>query len=230
MKGTGASLTTLEDFIVGRLSDDQQQAFEDRLLREPALVGELEQSLRLREGLRALRQQGYFAEGTPRRSNSRLWAPVLAAAAVAGLALFLSLSRLAGPSPILLASPGSVAAGVGSSITAHFRFVAARGSSVPSLDLPAAGLIEIDVAPGTDETGHRYRMVLVHQQEGGSAKTVSRLEGLAMGADGYVHGYADASRLAPGRYIIRLEADTDTAGTAEVFPFNLRAGLTESSR
>jgi anti-sigma-K factor RskA len=29
---------TMQDFIVGRLSDDEQRAFEDRLLRESALA------------------------------------------------------------------------------------------------------------------------------------------------------------------------------------------------
>ena len=60
----GSDFTTMQEFIVGRLSDDEHRAFEERLVREPALVRELEQSLQIREGFQQLRAQGYFASGT----------------------------------------------------------------------------------------------------------------------------------------------------------------------
>jgi len=165
-----------------------------------------------------------------RRASPRAWVPALAAAAVAGLALFLWLSRITGPSPILLASLASrTAADVRPLVAAHFTFVAMRGSSIPDLDLPPAGLIEFRVAPSTRETIHRYRLTLVRREEGSTAQPVAHLTGLAPDTDGYVHCYADASRLTPSSYVLRLQADTNTPGVAEVFPFNLRARGTASS-
>jgi hypothetical protein len=226
----GRDFTTVQDFIVGRLPDDERRAFEDRLVRDPALVRELEQSLRMREGLQQLRTRGYIGKPAARGGRFRLWVPVLAAAAGAGLALFLWLSRVTGPSPILTpALESRAAADVTPLVTAHFTFISVRGAA-PDLDLPSAGLIEIRAAPSMRETVHRYRVTLVRQQDGGLAEPVAALAGLALSADGYVHCYADASRLTQGSYILRTEPDTDTPGAAEVFPFNLRAGVTGSSR
>jgi hypothetical protein len=212
------------------LSDEERRAFEDRLVQEPELVAELEQSLRMRAGLEQLRTEGYFRK-TASRGSFRIWIPALVAAAGAGLALFLWLSRVAGPSPILVASLESrTAAGATSSVAAHFTFVSVRGGSAPDLDLPSAGLIEIRAAPNTRETVNRYRATLVSQNEGAVAGPVAALAGLALATDGYVHCYADASRLAPGSYVLRIQPDTNTSGVAEEFPFNLRARGNVSSR
>lgn len=216
---------TMQDFIVGRLSEDERRAFENRLVEDPALARELEQSLRMREGLQRLRTQGYL-QNTARRSGSfRVWVPSLVAAAGAGLALFLWLSRVTGPSPILMAARTGAP-----SVAAHFTFVAVRGGSAPELELPSAGLIEIRAAPSTSETFHGYRVSLVRQVEGASAESVATLAGLAVGTDGFVHFYADASRLALGEYLLRIQPDTDAPGGADVFPFNLRSHGTGASR
>ncbi len=221
---------TMQDFIVGRVSDDERRAFEDRLARDPELARELEQSLRLRDGLQRLRTQGYLGEAAPRGRSFRIWVPGLLAAAGAGLALFLWLSRVTGPSPVLMASLESRTADSAPLVAAHFTFVSMRGGSTADLDLPSSGLIEIRAAPSTRETVHRYRVTLVRQQEAGVAQPVAALAGLALSADGYVHCYAEAARLVGGSYVLRIESDTDTPGTAEMFPFNLRAGVTGSSR
>jgi hypothetical protein len=220
----------MHDFISGRLSDDECRAFEDRLVREPRLVRELEQSLRMREGLQQLRTQGYFEKAASRGRRFPTWVPALVAATGAGLALFLSLPRVTGPSPILLASRESRAATDDTSlVTAHFTFISVRGGSAPDLDLPSAGLIEIRATPSTNETVHRYRVSLVRDEEGALAEPVAALADLAVGTDGYVHFYADASRLAGGSYVFRIEPDANTPGMAEIFPFNLHAHVSGSS-
>jgi hypothetical protein len=219
----GRDFERMRDYIVGRLSDDEHRALEDRLVRDPGLVREFEQSLRLSEGLHQLRAQGYFDKAASRSRGSRIWLPILAAAAIAGLALFLWLRPGTGPSPVLTASLESRTAAVAPPVTAHFTFVAVRESSTPDLDLPSSGVIEFRAAPATHMAASRYRMTLVQQDEGGSSNTVGAVAGLALSADGYVHGYADASRLGPGSYLLRIEIDAETPATAQVFPFNLRA-------
>jgi hypothetical protein len=225
----GRELTTMQDFIVGRLSDAEHKAFQDRLVRDPALVRELEQSLRMREGLQHLRRQGYFRKGSSRGWSFRIWVPALAAAGCAGLALFLWLSHVTTSTSILTVSPASLAAGnLTHGTVARFTFVSMRGNSRPSLDLPSAGLIEIRAQPSMHETLHRYRVTLVRQKEGSSAEPVAALAGLALSADGYLHCYADASRLTQGSYLLRVQPDT--GGMEEVFPFNLHAAVSGSSR
>jgi hypothetical protein len=215
---------TMQDFIVGRLSDAEREAFEDRLVRDPALASELEQSLRMREGLQQLRTQGYFRNAATRSRSYRVWIPALMAAGCAGLALFLWLSHVTAPSPVLMASLESP------TVTAHFTFLAVRGGSTPDLDLPPTGGIEFRVAPSTRESYPRYRVTLVRQEEGRTAEPVSTLAGVALSADGYVHCYAEASRLVPGSYALGIEPETNTPGMAEIFPFNLRTAVTGPSR
>jgi hypothetical protein len=219
----GRDSERMQDYLVGRLSDDEHRAFEDRLVRDPGLVHEFEQSLRLSEGLHQLRAQGHFDKAPSRARGSRIWLPILAAAAITGLALFLWLQPRNRPSPVLTASLESRTAGVAPLVAAHFTFVAVRASSTPDLELPSGGVIEFRAAPATHLTASRYRMTLVQQDEAGSLKPVGAAAGLALSADGYVHGYADAARLGPGRYVLRIEPEAETPATAETFPFNLRA-------
>ena len=89
-------------------------------------------------GLQQLRTQGYFQKLLTAAGSFRIWVPALVAAAGAGLALFLWLSRVTGPSPILFASLDSrTAARATSSVAAHFTFVSVRGGSAPtSICLP----------------------------------------------------------------------------------------------
>ena len=217
----------MRDYIVGRLSDDERQAFEDRLVREPALVRELEESLQIREGLRQLRAQGYFARAASRSLRFLPWLPALAAAAVAGIALFLWAHRQGTASPVLLASPESRSvSGVGSSVSAPFTFVSVRGAASPDLDLPRAGLIEFRAAPVTSRTDFSYRLMLLRRDSAGTAQPVGTLAPIALSSDGYVHCFADASRLSAGSYLLRIEPQSSepastTSDVAE-FEFNLR--------
>jgi hypothetical protein len=226
-----SDFATIQSFIVGRLSDNERQVFEERLVRDTALVRELEHSLRMREGLQRLRTHGYFKGAAPRGARFRAWIPALVAAASAGLVLFLWLSRTVGPAPILVASLESLGSvDITRPVAAHFTFVSMRGASVPDLDLPDAGLIEMRVAPATLPTAPYYRVSLIRQQEGAVEKPVAAVAALAIGADGYVHCYADASRLAAGSYVLRMQRDSNAADVPQIFPFNLRPRAIGPSR
>jgi hypothetical protein len=219
----------MQDYIVGRLSDDESHAFEDRLVNDPGLVRELEESLRLREGLQRLREQGYFGKAASRGVSFRIWLPALLAAALAGVALFLGVyrgtwaHRSTGPSPVLMASLESRIAGVEPLIAAHFTFVSVRGSSTPDLDLPSAGLIEFRAAPASRGGVPRYRVTLLRRNQGNALEPLGTAPGVALSTDGYVHGYADATRLEGGSYVLRIEPEAAVPGPADSFPFNLRA-------
>jgi hypothetical protein len=219
----------MQDYIVGRLSDHESHAFEDRLLNDPGLVRELDESLRLREWLQRLREQGHLRKVASRATSFRIWLPALVAAAVAGVALFLGVyrgswvHRSTSPSPVLMASLASRIAGVGPLIAAHFTFVSVRGSSTPDLDLPSTGLIEFRAAPVSRIGVPRYRVTLSRRNPGNALEPLGTVAGVALSTDGYVHGFADAARLEPGSYVLRIESDAGVPGSVNIFPFNLRA-------
>jgi hypothetical protein len=218
----------MRDYIAGRLSDDESLAFEDRLLTDPDLARELEQSLRLREGLHRLREQGHLRRAPSRPIGSRFWLPALVAAAAAGVVLFLGLYRGAwmhratAPPAVLMESLESRSAGMGQLIAAHFTFVPVRGSSTPDLDLPSAGLIEFRLAPASRTAGPRYRVTLLRRNRANAMEPLGTLAGATLSADGYVHAQADAARLEPGSYALRIEPDAAVPGLTATFPFNLR--------
>lgn len=227
MISTGRDYQRMQDYIVGRLSQDESRVFEDQLLKDPTLVRELDESLRLREGLHGLREQGYLSKAVSPRRRSWIWLPTLAAAACAAVALFLGAYRTAWlhgfSAPLLTASPGSRSTGVEPLTTAHFTFVSVRGSSIPDLDLPSAGFIEFRVAPATREAVARYRMTISREEQGLSSQPLGAVAGLDLSTDGYVHGYVDAARLQAGRYVLSLEPESVVAGPPEAFRFKLRA-------
>jgi len=212
----GHEFERLQNYTDDRLSDDERLAFEHDLGSDPELVRELEHSLRLREALQHLREQGKLPRATSRITPARIWLPLMAAAGVAGVALFLRMQVHTGELPLLTATLQPPAAA-----TAHFTFVATRESSTPDLALPASGAVEFRAAPQRLENS-RYRMTLVRQEDAAAVKPIAVVSDLYMHADGYVYAYADAARLTPGRYVLRIEPEAGSAGTTELFAFNLR--------
>jgi hypothetical protein len=173
-----------------------------------------------------LQAQGYFIKPAARPTASvrsvAMWLPALAAAAIVGVVLFLWTERGVAPAGVLLPSTASV--GSAGAVGAQFTFVSTRGTSTPDLELPSVGLIEFRAAPGMRGAASRYRMSLVRKDESGPQQSLGTLTDLTLGSDGYVHGYADATRLLPGRYVLRLDSVTTGARAPEPerFEFTLR--------
>jgi hypothetical protein len=229
MMDVSSDLDRVRDYLVGRLSDGDRRSFEERMARDPELVREFEQALELREGLKELQAQGYFIKPLARPAavarSLRTWLPLLAAAAITGIAFILWTQRDATPSDVLTASPESAATVAGAAkVTAHFTFISMRGAATPDLDRPSSGVIEFRAAPGMHGNASRYRMTLVRTDGGGASRSVGTLAELALGGDGYVHGYVAAARLSPGSYRLRIDSGSAGAGASEDFAFNLRAG------
>ena len=154
-------------YIVGRLPDDEVRAFEDRLVRDPELVREFEQSLRLRAGMQELRTQGYFAGRSSYPSRRRLLLPALAAAVIAGLALFLWVQTRTADAPLLTAALDTRGGAVAGQIAAHFTFVAVRSGSTIDLELPARGMIEFRAAPPAHAADRCEQAENPHQRQDG---------------------------------------------------------------
>ena len=238
MIDVGRDFERMRDYVGGRLTEDERRTFEDRLVRDPELVREFEQTLQLREGLEQLREQAYFGKSAPRTGATGvrrflLWTPALAAAAVAALAIILWVQpRSVAPSPgVLLASlePGT-GSGAGQPVNAIFRFVSMRGGSSDDLELPAGGLIEFRAAPSAHAAGSPYRVTLARAVAGGASQSIGTLTDLAPAADGDLHCYADASRLTAGHYELRVEPRGAAPGTGEGFAFKLHSGTAAPAR
>jgi hypothetical protein len=224
-------LERMRDYVVGRLSDEEQRAFEERLTRDPELVRELEQSLRFREGLEQLLQQGYFAQAaTARRARSWTWLPALAAAAALAVVMFLWVEPSRVPTGVPQ-SPATLLSGAGGSpVTAHFTFVTTRDVTAPRLGLPASGLIELRAKPAGPSAESGYRVTLLREEDGGSSQPVGTVSSVPLTADGYVHTYADAARLTPGAYALRVEAVGEPKAPSAAFRFVLSTGNSTSGQ
>jgi hypothetical protein len=213
----------MRDYAGGRLSEDEHRAFEERLLRDPGLVHEYEVSLRLTEGLQQLREQRHFLEGAAMRGlGIRLWLPALAAGVLAAIALWLWVQST--NHPVLTASIPSHSTRSASSVMPHTFRVLRGGSVQDELSLPPGGLIEFLVEPTAHTEGSRYKVTLTLRQGERPVVRIGTLTGLAVLPDGYVHYYADATRLQPGGYLLRIEPDSAEPGSGHTYPFNLLPG------
>jgi hypothetical protein len=206
----------IRDYLVGRLSERERLVFQDRVARDPTLARELEHSLRLREGLRELKGQGYFVmhdgeRRSPGTARLARWLPLAAAAVVAAVCVG-AWWELRAPASVLTAS------GEGAP-SAQWTFVSTRGADVPRLELPAGGLIEFRIAPENAAAG-TYRVTLMRAQAP-AANTLGTIEG-GIGADHYVHAYTSAARLSTGDYRLRIETVGSTLPPLE-FAFRLTA-------
>ncbi|HWZ62544.1 MAG TPA: hypothetical protein VNX02_05950 [Steroidobacteraceae bacterium] len=222
MIDAGRDFERLRDYVSGRLSDEECRTFEDRLGRDPELVRELEQTLRLQDGLAQLEARGYFA--TPaaasrtavrqRQLELRHWLPALAAAAVSALALFLWVQPRANSSGVLRAAANPP-------VAAHFNFMAMRSSGSPALTLPSAGSIELNVLPSAHASVSSFRVTLLREDT-----AVGVMRGLTPGRDGQIRCYVDARRLTAGNYSLRVEPDSGAGAAPEFFAFKLRSAGT----
>jgi hypothetical protein len=206
----------MQDYVGGRLSEEEHRAFEDRLGRDPELVREFEQSLRLREGLEQLREQRRLVRSAPLRVGFVIALPLLAAAALTAVTLLVRSELIPVLPPVLLASAPTDAE---APIT-PFPFIAVRGEPTQAVERPAAGLIDLQVAPG--EGAPPYRISLSMKSATG-APIDSQSKPLSLGSDGYVHAYVKAKDLPAGNYQLRLDSGNGSPGTAQTFRFTLRA-------
>lgn len=215
----GRDFERIRDYLGGRLSETERRAFEDRLERDPELVRDLEETLRLQDGLEQLAAVGYItaAPKAPRarvrspRLELRHWLPALAAAAVAALAIVLWVE------PRVIGS-GVLSAAAESPPAAHFNFMAMRSSGVPGLTLPSTGSIELNVVPSAHATVSSFRVTLLRENA-----AVGTLTGLKPDQEGELRCYVDSGRLTAGNYSLRVEPDAAGSATPESFAFTLRS-------
>jgi hypothetical protein len=212
----------MQDYIVGRLPEDELRRFEDRLLRDPELVREFEQTLRLREGLEHLRARGDLGRAAF-KTTVRRWLPALAAAVVAGIAIGLWFGRDAPLPGVLLTSTGVLSGSPASAPVNTYPLISTRGSETQPLTVPNVGVFEFYTVPGLGTNESHYGVKLEGRDSSGRWKTIRSLGDLAVKDDGNIHFYIDARQLMPGSYqlsVAPLDAPMDQSTS---YPFNVSA-------
>lgn len=223
----------MRDYVAGRLTDPESRAFEDRLVSDPSLVAEMEDSLRLREGFEMLREQHALEKLLqPRRRPAWLWPVGVAAAVVGAMAVFLWTRPLGSQSPVVGGSAAAFLAADGSRlpISARYSFASMRReASVPVLSLPRTGVIALRILPGSGADARDFRAELVGIKDEGRRQLVGNITGLVPGADGFVTVYAAASRLQAGRYELRVTPENDANAPGERFEWRFEAAPAATS-
>lgn len=215
----------VQDYIAGRMSDSDRETFEAALLQDARLVRDVEESLRLREGLAVLREQGVLGE--LRRPRRRAFSIGVAAAAVAVVVVGVGVGRYypKRSAPIVAASVAALRTGSNPPpiVVKSYSFATVReASSTLVLGLPSSGALEMRALTAVTEARRTFRVTL----EGIRNEKASRIgfaEHLAADAEGFVVVYANASQLKPGEYALVVEPEeTQTSSAGERFSFTLR--------
>jgi len=217
-------------YLAGRLSASESDAFEQYVSEHPEICKDLEQTLKLKEGLARLRERGELTE-LLRPREARRWFPYAAAAAVVLTILgsMLWLQRRNAAPGVLFLSPSAVASIhhrpspiVGSYVLARTRGTAAVTVTAVGLTAPT-GTVELRILPSDISPGLRYSACL-KSLDGRDGKRKSRIEGASTGADGYVTVYADGSELTTGKYEVSLSPDVpgDTHEDVDRFVIEVR--------
>jgi hypothetical protein len=194
-------------YLAGELDAGEDAAFEEFAAQHPEIYREVERTLRFKEGLAVLQDQGRLAP-LLRARPSRVWAYLAVAVVVFASFGVLLWHRIQVAPPALLASSATEFARSGqtaSPIARSFVLVRSRnpGGAV-DLPLPArAGVVELRILP-ENPAGDRYSGTLTRLGPSGRREVIGTLTGLAAGADLYVTIYVDTDRLSQGDYEVSL--------------------------
>lgn len=214
-------------YLADQLSPAEAEAFEAYYIEHPSMVREIEQALRLREGLATLRDRQQL-DGLMRARRWRWALPLTIAAAVmmavAGVLAWHGDSR---GSPPVAATLQELAGDAKSALPlgGKYLLVRMRGAE-PALEIPLptgrSGLeLQMLPAPGID--GAPYQVEVEQVTADGRTTVFGRIHGLTPGPDGLVSAVLDSARLQSGRYVVQLTpARVDETTPAERFAIQLR--------
>jgi|GEM_PF-2532536 len=213
-------------YLADQLDTDEAAEFEAYYTHHPEMVREIEQTLRLKEGLAVLRDQNRL-EALARASRPRWALPAALAAAltvaVVGAWMWRGSST---PSPL----SGSVAQFATADtqparVSATYLLARMRAAGAP-LEIPLPpdqGAIELRILPSDGASSPAYRASLTRLNAEGEGEPLAHVSDLTPSPDGLVAAYLDSSRLQPGRYSVELRAEQSPAsGSTDRFIIELR--------
>ena len=197
----------IERYLQGKLSADEEQAFEEAYLADPGLLDEVLLAEKLRDGLKGA---GTLQPGAGSARGTRAWprffvSPQYAAAAsvVAAVSLMLSATLLVQDAgrETGFAARDSFAA------TRIVPLVNVRGESANDIAEPSASEWTVFLLDAGFTEYDEYRASVVHA---GEDRLIRRLDGLSADYDGYVALGLPGRELPPGDYEVELEGRRST--------------------
>jgi hypothetical protein len=208
--------TLANRYLADQMSPEEREAFEERMVTDPAVLREVELTARFKEGLSVLRESGELAKVLePPRSHLP---GLAAAAAVAVLAIALGIWRMGtgGAEPWGAASLQALVAQRQTELPLGQRYTVLRVRSAEQVDtvieLPATRqAIELRVLPDSGDANSRYRVTLSPLDDSRGRSLV--LKELRPDGEGYLGVFLDSAALEAGQY--RLVADQESTDDVE---------------
>jgi hypothetical protein len=214
-------------YLAGQLTDGDAAEFEAHYAQDPAVVRDIERTLRLKEGLAILSERGEL--DSLLRARRPMWQPALALAA--GLAVLVV--------GVLLWVGGTTVRPIGSTLTALAKhegsplrvastYVLARTRGA-SADVPVTlpkdpAAIELRMIPSARPKSGGFHIVLSQLDAANATAPLGDTNAVASSDDGFVTAYLDSTKLVRGRYVIELQPEhPDAPGSpADRFILDLR--------
>jgi|GEM_PF-1109432 len=214
-------------YLAGHLTDEECEAFEAELLRNPEKVRELEATARLKVGLETLRESGELTEALrPRQVNPRPVALAVAAALVLfvlGVVLF-QRTFVRNPPPLLASTSALLVDAQGSALpvsgpVAVFRKRASAYDAVIELP-PTRQAIALRVLPqptgdAPSSVASGYTVSIARLKEDHPGEPAETVPSVKADPDGFLTVYVNAARLAPGRYRLVVSGEARGSTPAE---------------
>jgi hypothetical protein len=204
-------------YLANQLEPHEAAAFEAHYTQNPEAVRDIERALSLKEGLAVLQDRGEL-DALIHERHRRWLAPVALAAALALVAIGVTLWRNSSPPSALVGMLAQVVHDGGPPIVVADTYVLARvrgPTQVLEIALPPRpGAIELKIIPSARTPNDEYRVTLALLDPTKGNTEAGAVEGLKTSNDGFVTAWLDTARLKPGRYEIALTAErTDPSET-----------------
>jgi hypothetical protein len=195
----------IERYLHGKLTHDEQQAFEEAYLADPELLEQLELAERLQQGLIDVARTGRQGGPQPKAWLASFASPPFAAAASIVLVVSLVFSGMLYRENSALRNLANSSPGM----TRLQPLIAVRGSTSNTISTPADGeLIVLLVDPGAGNfDAFRARISRMDPPE-----LVAEFDGLEPGYEDNLALAVPGSRLGPGDYEVLVEG-TSESGT-----------------
>jgi hypothetical protein len=207
----------VERYLADQLTPADAEAFEAYYLNHPNMVREIEQALRLREGLATLRDRGQLDELMNAPGQWRRWATPLSIAAAITVALVGGWAWLGSTdaSPVAATLEELVAdSGTPLPLGGKYLLVRTRGAEAAlAVPFPAGrSALELQMLPSAGAEGAPYRVTVSRADaDDRSSREIGEVKALGPGPDGLVSAVLDSQALEPGRYAIELAPERSDA-------------------
>jgi hypothetical protein len=192
----------IEQYVSGRMSESEAQAFEDHCVAHPEFAKQVELEQRLKAGLAQV-ARGSTAEFV-RADQPRRWQMAAAAAGIALtlFAMFQAWNRFLPrtPAPVLAAVTADTGRDGESLRLALVRGVSGR----PELQ---SGLVRVEIA-GLFDTGSHYSIALDRIDQTKNIDTVATLHGVRPSSPVALEVMIDSDQLPTGSYSLRVRKQT----------------------